>query len=111
VDGVVLAPAQLPPGDVLDLTSNEWVAALSQSVWGPLGLLRGIVPLLEEGGGTVVYVIPAGTGERDAGRVVRSMLEALLEELARMLPPGIRLSRIEADPELAGTVARLLAPQ
>jgi 3-oxoacyl-[acyl-carrier protein] reductase len=111
VDGVVLAPAQLPPGDVLDLTSNEWVAALSQSVWGPLGLLRGIVPLLEEGGGTVVYVIPAGTGERDARRVVRAILEALVDELAGMLPPGIRLSRIEADPELAGAVARLLAPQ
>jgi 3-oxoacyl-[acyl-carrier protein] reductase len=110
VDGVVLAPVQLPRGDVLDLTAGEWVAALSQSAWGPLGLLRGIVPLLEDGG-TVVYVLPAEAAERDAGSVVRSMLEALLEELARMLPPGIRISRIEADPELARTVARLLAPQ
>jgi 3-oxoacyl-[acyl-carrier protein] reductase len=108
VDGVALAPVQLPRGDVLDLTAGEWVAALSQSAWGPLGLLRGIVPLLEDGG-TVVYVLPAEAAERDAGRVVRSMLEALLEELARMLPPGIRVSRIEADPELAGEAARLLA--
>jgi 3-oxoacyl-[acyl-carrier protein] reductase len=109
VDGVVLAPVRLPRGDVLDLPASEWVAALSQSAWGPLGLLRGIVPLLAEG--TVVYVIPAETGEADAGRVVRSMLDALLEELARMLPPGIRLGRIDGDPGLAGEAARLLAPR
>jgi 3-oxoacyl-[acyl-carrier protein] reductase len=108
VDGVVVAPATLPPGDVLDLPASEWVAALSQSVWGPLGLLRGIVPLLEEGG-ALVYVIPAAAGDR-AGLVMRSMLEALVEELARMVPPGIRVSRIEPDPELAGAAARLLAP-
>jgi hypothetical protein len=39
------------------------------------------------------------------------MLDALLEELAGMLPPGVRLSLIEADPELTSTAARLLAPQ
>jgi 3-oxoacyl-[acyl-carrier protein] reductase len=108
VDGVVLAPVELPRGDVLDLPASEWVAALSQSVWGPLGVLGGIVPLLAEG--AVVYVLPAEAGEEDAGRVVRSMLDAFLEELARMLPPGIRIVRIEADPELAGEAARLLAP-
>jgi NAD(P)-dependent dehydrogenase (short-subunit alcohol dehydrogenase family) len=108
VDGVVLAPVELPGGDVLDLPASDWVAALSQGVWGPLGLLRGIVPLLEEG--AVVYVLPAGAGEEGAGRVVRSMLDAFLAELAGALPPGVRVSRTEADPELAGEAARLLAP-
>ncbi len=101
VDGVVLAPVELPSGDLLDLPASEWVAVLSQSAWGPLGLLRGIVPLLEEGG-AVVYVIPAEAGEEDAGRVVRSMLDALLEELAACCRRRIRVSRIEADPGLAG---------
>ena len=109
IDGVVLTAASLPEGDVFDQPDSEWLAAFSRSVWGPLGLLRGVVPLLEAEGGPIVFAIPAGVGT--AGRVVRSMLDALLEELARMLPPGVRLSRIEADPELAGTAARLLAPQ
>jgi NAD(P)-dependent dehydrogenase (short-subunit alcohol dehydrogenase family) len=109
VDGVVLAPVQLPRGDVLDLPAGEWATALAQSAWGPLGLLRGIVPLLEEG--AVVYVLPAEDGgQDDAGRVVRSMLDAFLEELPRILPPGVRVARVEAEPGLAGEVARLLAP-
>jgi hypothetical protein len=65
--------------------------------------------LLEAEGGPVVYAIPAGVGE--AGRVVRSMLDALAEELVVILPPTIRLSRIDADPQLAGTAAGLLAAQ
>jgi 3-oxoacyl-[acyl-carrier protein] reductase len=109
VDGVVLGPVQLPGGDILDLSRSEWVAALSQSVWGPLGLMHGIVPLLEQGG-TVVYVLPAEATEADAGRVVLSMLEAFLDELSRQLPPGVRVERIGADPGLTGEAARLLAP-
>ena len=109
VDGVVLTAASLPEGDLFDRPEDEWLAAFSRSVWGPLGLLRGIVPLLEAEGGPVVYAIPAGIGE--AGRVVRSMLDALAEELVVILPPTIRLSRIDADPELAGTAAGLLAAQ
>jgi 3-oxoacyl-[acyl-carrier protein] reductase len=109
VDGVVLAPVQLPGGDILDLSRSEWVAALSQSAWGPLGLLRGVVPLLEHGG-TVVYVLPTEAAEPDAGRLVLSMLEALLDELSHQLPPGVRVERIGADPELAGEAVRLLAP-
>jgi NAD(P)-dependent dehydrogenase (short-subunit alcohol dehydrogenase family) len=107
VDGVLLAPVQLPRGDVLDLSRSEWVAALSPGVWGGLGLLRGIVPLFEQDG-KVVYVLPAEAAEPDAGRVVLSMLEALLDELSRRLPPGVRVERVEGDPELAGEAARLL---
>ena len=107
VEGVVLAPVQLPRGDVLELSRSEWVAALSPGVWGALGLLRGIVPLFERGG-KVVYVLPAEATEPDVGRVVLSMLEALLDELSRQLPPGVRVERVEGDPELAGEAARLL---
>ena len=109
VDGVVLTSASLPEGDVFDQPDSEWLAAFSRSVWGPLGLLRGVVPLLEAEGGPIVFATPAAVGT--ASRVVRSMLDAFLEELAAMLPSGVRLNRIEADPELAGTAARLLAPQ
>jgi 3-oxoacyl-[acyl-carrier protein] reductase len=109
VDGVVLTAASLPEGDVFDRAAGDWVAAFSRSVWGPLGLLRGILPLLEAEGGPVVFAIPEGVGT--AGHVVRSMLEALVEELVVILPPTIRLSRIDAAPELADAAARLLAAQ
>jgi 3-oxoacyl-[acyl-carrier protein] reductase len=109
VDGLVLTAAAFPEGELFDRPDSEWSVAFSRSVWGPLGLLRGIVPLLEGVGGPVVFAIPAA-GD-DAGRVVRSMLEAFVEELVVILPPTIRLCRIDAAPELAGTAARLLAPQ
>jgi NAD(P)-dependent dehydrogenase (short-subunit alcohol dehydrogenase family) len=108
VDGVVLTAASLLEGDVFDQPDSEWLAAFSRSVWGPLGLLRGVIPLLEAEGGPIVFAVPAGIGT--AGRVVRSMLDAFLEELREMLPAGIRVSRIEADPALVGDAARLLAP-
>ena len=109
VDGVLLAAA-LPRGDVLEVADREWLASFSQSVWWPLGLRRGLVPLLEGAGGTALFALPTAA-ERDAGQVVRSMLEALVEGLIAILPPAIRLSRIDADPELAATAASLLDPQ
>jgi hypothetical protein len=39
------------------------------------------------------------------------MLDAFLDELGELLPPGVSLDRIEAEPELAGTAARLLEPR
>jgi 3-oxoacyl-[acyl-carrier protein] reductase len=110
VDGVVLTAAVAPEGDAFNRPASEWVTAFARSVWGPLGLLRGIVPLLDEGG-AVVYVVPAASGEGEAGRVFRSMLEALAEELASILPSQIRVGRVEADPDLAEAAVRLLAPQ
>jgi 3-oxoacyl-[acyl-carrier protein] reductase len=111
VDGIVLPPVVLPRGDVLDLAEGEWLACFSKSVYGPLALLRGIVPLLEGEGGAVLFPIPAPPGRPNAGSVVRAMLDALVDELAGMLGPGIRVDRVEPDPELAGAAARLLAPQ
>jgi 3-oxoacyl-[acyl-carrier protein] reductase len=110
VSGVVLDAAALAEGDVFDLTEGRWLASFARSVCAPLALLRGIVPLLEGEGGTVLFVIPPLGSEPGAGNVVRSMLGALVEDLAGMLAPAIRVSRIEPDPELAGAAARLLAP-
>jgi 3-oxoacyl-[acyl-carrier protein] reductase len=111
VDGVLLPPVALPGGEVLELAEREWLACLSQSVWGPIAMLRGVVPLLEGEGGAVLFPIPAPPGGPDAGSVVRAMIAALVEELAGMLGPGIRVGRIEPDPGLAGAAVRLLAPQ
>jgi len=111
VDGVVLPPVPLPAGNVLDLAERDWLGCFSQSVWGPLGVLRGIVPLLEDEGGAVLFPIPAPPGGPDAGSVARAMLDALVEELAAIFAPGIRVVRVEPVPELAGAAVRLLAPQ
>jgi NADP-dependent 3-hydroxy acid dehydrogenase YdfG len=109
VEGVVLTAASLPDGDVFDQPSSEWQEIFARSISGPLGLLRGLVPLLEAERGRVVFAVPAADGT--AGRVVRSMLDAFLDELGELLPPGVSLDRIEAEPELAGTAARLLEPR
>jgi 3-oxoacyl-[acyl-carrier protein] reductase len=105
VDGVVLPPVTLPGGDVLELEEREWIECFSQSVWGPLGLLRGIVPLLEDEGGAVLFPIPG------AANVVGAMLDVFIAELGGMLGPGIRVERVEPAPERAGEAVRLLAPQ
>lgn len=109
VDGVVLTAASPPEGDVFDQSGSEWLATFARSISGPLGLLRGLVPLLEAEGGRIVFAVPAADGT--AARVVRSMLDAFLDELGELLPPGVRLDRIEAEPELASAAARLLAPR
>jgi 3-oxoacyl-[acyl-carrier protein] reductase len=111
VDGIVLPPVMLPAGSVLDVADYEWLACFSQSVWGPLGLLRGIVPLLEEEGGVVLFPIPAQRDGPDAGSFVRAVLDSLVEELTATLVPAIRLERVEPNPAGAGAAARLLAPQ
>ena len=109
VDGVVLPPFTLPTGDVLELAGREWLAWFSEGVAGPLGLLRGIVPLLEGEGGAVLFPIPDPPGEPHAGHIARRMLDALVDELAGMLGPGVRVGRVEPVPEHARDTVRLLA--
>jgi 3-oxoacyl-[acyl-carrier protein] reductase len=111
VDGVVLPPVSLPTGDLLELPEREWLAYFSASVWGPLGLIRGIVPLLEDEGGAVLFPIPAPPGGPDAADAARAMLDALVDELPRLLAPRIRVGRVDPRPELAGEAVRLLAQQ
>ena len=111
VDGIVLPAVALPDSEVLDLTHDAWLALFSQGVYGPLAALKGVVPLLEEQGGTVVFAVPAGPAASGAARLLVSTLETLVEELAALLGPAIRVERVEPAPEAAGGVARLLAPR
>jgi 3-oxoacyl-[acyl-carrier protein] reductase len=111
VDGLVLPPVTLPGGDVLEVEEREWLECFSQSMWGPLGLLRGIVPLLEDEGGAVLFPIPDPPGEPGAANIVRAMLDALVAELGGMLGPRIRVERVEPAPERAEATVRLLVPQ
>jgi NAD(P)-dependent dehydrogenase (short-subunit alcohol dehydrogenase family) len=108
VDGVVLPPFTLPTGDVLEPADREWLAWFSEGVSGPLGLLRGVVPLLEAEGGAVLFPIPEPLGDH-AGHIARRMLDVLVDELAGMLGPGVRVGRVEPVPEHARETLRLLA--
>jgi NAD(P)-dependent dehydrogenase (short-subunit alcohol dehydrogenase family) len=111
VDGVVLAPVALPTGDVLEPAEGEWRVWFSEGVSGPLGLLSGIVPMLEGGGGAVLFPVGDPPEEPDAGQVARRMLDVLVEELAGLLGPAIRVARVEPGPDHARDAVRLLAPQ
>jgi NAD(P)-dependent dehydrogenase (short-subunit alcohol dehydrogenase family) len=110
VDGVVLPSPTLPTGDVLE-AGGKWLASFSQGVCVPLALLRGIVPLLADEGGAVLFATPTPPAVPDAGTVFCAMLDVLVDELARMLGPAIRVGRVEPTPELAEAAVRLLAPQ
>ena len=109
VDGVVLPPCTLPTGNVLEPADREWLTWFSEGVAGPLGLLRGVVPLLETEGGAVLFPIADPHGEHHAGHIARRMLDAFVDELAGTLGPGVRVARIEPIPEHARDAVRLLA--
>lgn len=111
VDGIVLPPFTLPTGDVLEPADSEWLAWFSEGVSGPLGLLRGVVPLLEAEGGAVLFPIPDPPGEPHAGHIARRMLDVLVDGLTGMLGPGVRVGRVEPIPNHAPDAVRLLAPQ
>ena len=107
VDGVVLPPVTPPAGDLLDVSGPELRASVSASLWGPLALLQGVVPMMEAGAVLFAMPLPAQSG---AARLVRSLLDAFVDELTGTLGPAIRVHRVEPAPELAGDAARLLAP-
>jgi 3-oxoacyl-[acyl-carrier protein] reductase len=98
LDGVLVNAGGPPPGNALDLSDDEWLEAFDLTVRGPLGLLRGAVPLLAEEGGAILFITSSSVRQPipqlDSSNVLRPGVAALVKCLARELAPAIRVNSI-----------------
>lgn len=107
VDGVLVEAPVPAEGDLLGVPDADWHAAFKLAVRMPLGLVRGIAPLLEGEGGAILFVTP--TPQPDEPGVVQAGVTALLDALTRTVGPAIRVNRIDPDPERVHMAADLLS--
>jgi 3-oxoacyl-[acyl-carrier protein] reductase len=98
VDGALVNAGGPPPGNALDLTDEDWLEAFDLLVRAPIGLLRGLVPLLGEGGGSILFLTSSSVREPipqlDSSNALRPGVAALVKCLARELAPAIRVNSI-----------------
>jgi len=98
VDGVFVSGGGPPSGEALALTDDEWLEGFDLTVRGPMALLRGIVPLLEGAGGSILFLTSSSVRQPipklDASNVLRPGVAALVKSLARELAPAIRVNSI-----------------
>ena len=98
LDGVFVNAGPPLSGEALELTDEEWLGAFDLTLRGPLALLRGVVPLLEEGGGSILFVTSSSVRRPVAGldtaNVLRPAVAALVKSLARELAPQIRVNSL-----------------
>jgi 3-oxoacyl-[acyl-carrier protein] reductase len=98
LDGVLVNAGGPPPGDALELTDQEWLAAFDLLVHAPLVLLRAAVPLLAEEGGSILFLTSSSVRQPiphlDSSNVLRPGVAALVKCLARQLAPTIRVNSI-----------------
>lgn len=112
VDGVLVNAGGPPEGSALELSDEQWLEAFDLLVRGPLALVRGVLPLLEENGGSILFL-----SSFDSSNVLRPSVTALVDSLARELGPAVRVNdlapgRCDVDrhAELACIAAFLLSP-
>jgi 3-oxoacyl-[acyl-carrier protein] reductase len=98
VDGAFVSAGGPPPGEALDLTDDEWLEAFDLLVRAPLGLLRGLLPLLADDGGSILFLTSSSVRqpipELDSSNVLRPGVAALVKCLARELGPAIRVNSL-----------------
>jgi 3-oxoacyl-[acyl-carrier protein] reductase len=97
IHGVLVNSGGPPPGEALALDEEQWELAYRSLIATPLRLLRGLVPLLADGGailfvtsGSVRMPLP----ELDTSNVLRPAVAALAKCLARELAPAIRVNSL-----------------
>jgi 3-oxoacyl-[acyl-carrier protein] reductase len=98
LDGVLVNAGGPPPGDALELTNRDWLAAFDLLVRAPLVLLRAAVPLLAEEGGSILFLTSSSVRQPiphlDSSNVLRPGVAALVKCLARQLAPATRVNSI-----------------
>jgi 3-oxoacyl-[acyl-carrier protein] reductase len=98
LDGVLVNAGGPPPGNALDLSDEEWLEAFDLIVRAPVGLWRGVVPLLAEEGGSILFLTSSSVRQPipqlDSSNVLRPGVAALVKCLARELAPAIRVNSI-----------------
>jgi 3-oxoacyl-[acyl-carrier protein] reductase len=98
LDGMLVSAGGPPPGDALELTDDQWLGAFDLLVRGPLALVRGALPLLEENGGSIVFLTSSSVRQPipalDSSNVLRPGVAALVKCLARKLGPAVRVNSL-----------------
>jgi 3-oxoacyl-[acyl-carrier protein] reductase len=98
LDGVLVNAGGPPPGSALDLTDEAWLGAFNLIVGGPISLVRQVVPLLEDEGGSILFLTSSSVRQPipqlDSSNVLRPGVAALVKSLARELAPAIRVNSI-----------------
>ena len=95
--GVLVNSGGPPFGAALDLDDEQWLAAFSSLVAGPIRLLRALLPLMGDGA-SVLFVTSSSVRQPipnlDASNVLRPGVAALAKCLARELAPKIRVNSL-----------------
>jgi 3-oxoacyl-[acyl-carrier protein] reductase len=97
LDGVLVNGAGPPPGKVLDIADGDWDGAYRLLVGNPIRLLRGLVPLLNDGA-AVLFITSSSVRVPipglDTSNVFRPGVAALAKCLALELGPRIRVNSL-----------------
>lgn len=97
VDGVLVNAGGPPPGDVLDLTDEQWRTSFEMLVGGPIRLLRDLVPQMTDGG-AILFLTSSSVRQPipglDSSNVLRPGVAAMVKCLARELAPAIRVNSL-----------------
>ena len=97
LDGVLVNAGGPPFGSALELTDDQWLDAFRVLVGGPVRLLRGLVPRMNDGA-SVLFVTSSSVRQPipnlDASNVLRPGVAALAKCLARELGPRIRVNSL-----------------
>jgi 3-oxoacyl-[acyl-carrier protein] reductase len=113
LDVLVNNAGAIPPGDIHDLTMDQWRASWDLKVFGYIGLTRALWPRLRERSGVVVNVIGAA-GERFlpdylAGTSANAALMAFTRALGKSAPrEGMRVVGVNPGAVATDRVERLL---
>lgn len=97
LDGVLVNAGGPPPGQVLDLSDDQWLGSYHLLIGGPIRLLRALTPKMPNGG-AVLFITSTSVRQPVAGldtsNVLRPGVAAMAKVLARELGPAIRVNTI-----------------
>jgi 3-oxoacyl-[acyl-carrier protein] reductase len=97
LDGVLVNAGGPPFGPALELSDEQWLDAFRLLIGGPVRLLRGLAPRMNEGA-SVLFITSTSVRQPiqglDSSNVLRPGVAALVKCLARELGPRIRVNSL-----------------
>lgn len=97
LDGLVVNSGGPPPGNVLDVSDEQWEAAFRLLVGYPIRLVRALAPSMRDGA-SILFITSSSVRVPipglDASNVIRPGVAALAKCLALGLAPRIRVNSI-----------------
>ena len=97
LDGLVVSSGGPPPGDVLDVSDEQWEAAFRLLVGYPIRLIRALEPSMNDGA-SILFITSSSVRVPipglDASNVIRPGVAALANCLAIELGPRVRVNSL-----------------